>query len=224
MNPTLAVSWEGFGTDYGALVVDNRRDRVKALVYSYADAPVEGKVRVWNLAHGRYRVRMGPDGDGDWRMDREVRDGEMELMKADVIDLTLSPGRITVIEIEQVEALDPIFSRGDLAISAREVVVKGEVVSGTVHNIGSADVLDGVVAVLDAMGNVVARTSVGRIPAPLDLVPVRAPFTLRLPNKPSQGWKLTLDPDGQVSEIYEGNNEVLLDALPAVDYSGVGMK
>ncbi|HEX7896532.1 MAG TPA: hypothetical protein VF950_02145 [Planctomycetota bacterium] len=205
--PDEAVSWEGFGTDYGALVVRNRRDGLKALVYSFAERPMTGAFRVWELAHGEYRIKAG-----------SASDVTRELVRGDRLALTLAPKAVTVLEIVRTRELEPIYGRADLAIAAREVEIRGDTLSGTAHNIGSSSVEDAAVAVVDAEGKVVVRQSLGAIEAPLDLLPRRKPFTLKLPAGERKGWRLRLDPDGAVPEIYEGNNEVPLDDLPAVDY------
>ena len=36
---------------------------------------------------------------------------------------------------------------------------------------------------------------------------------ITLPRKPEKGWKLVVDPDRRVAEIYEGNNAVALEAM-----------
>lgn len=218
-NPTLAVSWEGFGTDYAALVLDNRPDQVKVLVYSFAEKPLKGKMRLWALEHGVYQLTAGPDSDGDHRIDRVESSESIELAKADTIELIIVPKVVTVIEIKQVNRLDRIFARPDLAVAARQVQVETNTVTGVVHNIGSADVSDVVVAVVDSTGRKVACKSLGKLPAPVDLVPKCIPFNLQLPDEPRSGCKLVLDPEQRVPEIYEGNNTVALDSLPAVDYS-----
>jgi hypothetical protein len=213
-NPTPAVSWEGFGTDYAALVLRNRRDSVKLLVYSFASKPLTGRMRVWALAHGLYRLTVGPDADGDFQVDKIETDKSIELARADALPLAIHPGMVTVVTLEQQRELDPILARADLAIVQREVELRGGVLSGTVHNLGSADINDVVVAVIAEDGRVVSRTSLGRLAAPLDLVPKRLPFTLALPEPPTAGWRLLVDPDNKVPEIYEGNNEVKLIATP----------
>jgi hypothetical protein len=210
-NPTLAVGWEGFGTEYGALVRTNERDRLKLSVYSFADRPMKGEMRVWALEHGRYRLAIGAARDGNHRIDRVRTTTTQELARGDALPLTLQPRAVTVVELEQVERLDPLLARADLAIAAREVTVNGTTLTGTVHNIGAAGVPDAVAAVIDGTGRTIARQSLGRLPAPLDLNPQRRPFTLRLPGRPEKGWKLVLDPDRSVPEIYEGNNEVALE-------------
>jgi hypothetical protein len=213
-NPTLAVSWSGFGTDYGALVTDNRKDRFSALVYNYADVPMKGSMRVWNLDHGRYRLTMGPDANGDKVMDSPERTEVLELAKADDITVTLKPKAVTVIRLEQMEKLEPIFTRADLAVSAREISIEGTTVRGTVHNIGSTAVEDVIIAVLDGKGAVMGKKSLGRLDAPLDLFPRTANFSIDLKRVPQKGWTLVLDPGRAIPEIYEGNNTVDLGSLP----------
>ncbi|MBN1673249.1 MAG: carbohydrate-binding family 9-like protein [Kiritimatiellae bacterium] len=218
-NPTHAVSWEGFGTDYAALVLKNRRDGLKVLAYSYADKPMTGKMGIWALEHGTYTLAVGPDANGDRKMDRAAQTESLELMRADRVPVTLAPKAVTVIELTQTKKLDPIYRRADLAIAAREVNIEGDTVSGTIHNIGSADVANAVVGIVDGAGRVLVRQALGPLPAPLDLHPKRKTFELALPAGVRTGWRLVLDPDNAVPEIYEGNNAVSLDALPAVDYA-----
>lgn len=218
-NPTLAVGWEGFGTDYGALVLRNQRDGLKVAVYSYAPETMNGRVQVWALEHGKYKLSVGLDKDGDFKTDSVVNSAELELARADHIALALDPKAVTIIELTQLEKLDPIVARPDLAIAAREVEVQDGKITGTVHNIGSAAAGEVVVAVLDGQGTLVLRESLGKLAAPVDLLPKRKPFSLQLPRAPAKGWRLALDPDNTIKEIYEGNNEVMLDSLPAIDYS-----
>jgi len=218
-NPTLAASWEGFGTDYAALVLVNQPDRVKVAVYSFAEAPMQGKMRVWALEHGHYKVAIGPDASDDNEMDRIEKTGTVELAKADAIDVALPPRAVTIVQIDQVERLESIFARPDLAIAAREVKIEGNALTGTVHNIGSANAAEVTVAVLDASGQVIASKSLGKLAAPVDLLPKRTSFSLRLPARAGRGWRLVVDPDRRIPEIYEGNNEVALDRLLAVNYA-----
>lgn len=213
-NPTPAVSWEGFGTDYAALVLRNRRDGVKVLVYSFASKPLTGSMRLWALAHGQYHLTAGPDADGDFQADKIEIDKSVELARADALPLTISPKTVTVVTLDQQRALGPIFARADLAITRREVTLRDGVLSGTAHNLGSADVDDVVLAVVARDGRTIARRSLGSLAAPVDLVPKRLRFTLPLPESPVAGWRLVLDPDNKVPEIYEGNNEVKLVVTP----------
>ncbi|MFC1509272.1 CARDB domain-containing protein [Candidatus Omnitrophota bacterium] len=131
----------------------------------------------------------------------------------------MPPKAVTIITIEQIEKLDPIYGRADLAINAREIELVGDTVSGTLHNIGSSNAEGIVVALIDGEGNVIAQKTIDAIDAPLDLVPRRKNFSIPLQGKPQSAVKLVVDPDNNVPEIYEGNNTVEFDELPAADYS-----
>ena len=211
--PVRGISWEGFGTDYGALVTVNRPDSLKALIYSFADMPLDGSARIWSLVHGNYTIRTGPDSDGDMEIDQSESEFETELRKADRIKLRLEPKTVTVLEIGLREILDSIYERADLAVTAREFSINGSTVKGTLHNIGSKNTDKVTIAVLDNNGNVVMEQMVDGIEAPLDLVPRRKQFTFVLPKNAGKNWRITVDPDNSIPEIYEGNNTVLMSEI-----------
>ncbi|MFW5868393.1 MAG: hypothetical protein ACOCX2_11290, partial [Armatimonadota bacterium] len=208
----LSASWEGFGTDFAALVLDARNDRLKVAVYSFADEPVEGGLRVWRLEHGRYRVAVGPDADGDDALDAPVEAREMELRRYSRVPITLQPGQVTIIEIEQAEALEPVYDRPDLALSPLDTVVEDGAVRGVAHNIGHAPATGAVVALVSAEGEVVASETLTDIPGiGEDLEPVRVEYQLTGVPDEAAGWRVIIDHGETVDEIYEGNNAVLLE-------------
>jgi hypothetical protein len=118
--------------------------------------------------------------------------------------------RVTIIELQQLEKLEPISRRADLALAARETEVRDGQIHGVVHNLGAANVDEVVVPVVDASGKVLQRQSLGVLPAPLDLIPKRKSFAMPLPGRPQAGWRLIVDPDQRIPELYEGNNVVAL--------------
>ncbi|HUT34719.1 MAG TPA: sugar-binding protein [Planctomycetota bacterium] len=203
---THAVSWEGLGTDYAALVLRAKRDHLKALVYNFADKPLAGRMRLWTLDHGTYALRVGPDADGDDAMDSAAHEEQLEVMRATGIPLALAPKAITVVELRQAKRLEPEWDRADLALSPRELRIEGESVHGIAHNLGSRQAESFEVALVDAEGKVRARKTLGPLAAPLDLVPRRLPFTLDGLPRGAKGWAVALDPDGRVPELFEGNN------------------
>ena len=209
---THAASWEGFGTDYAALVLKAGRTAFKALVYSFADRPLAGRVRLWTLDHGEYALRIGPDADGDDAMDRASREEQAEVLRATAIPLTLAPRAVTVVELRQARRLDDERSRADLALSRSETRAEGGTVHGVAHNIGSQRVESFDVALVDGEGKVRERKTLGPLEAPLDLEPRRMPFALGGLPPGATGWAVVLDPDGRVPEIHEGNNRIELSA------------
>lgn len=212
-SPKAAVSWEGFGTNYGAIVTSHRRDRLSVCAYNFSTSPVSGAMRLWEIEHGRYEVKVGPDANQDWVMESVSGLSTNELAKGDVVGMTLPPGQVTMVNLRQVAKLDPIFNRADLALSRSEVTISNNFVSGMVHNIGSQAVRDVVVTLLDTDSTVIAKVAVGSLEAPVDLVPRRAPFTIPFQGSP-RAMRVVLDAEDLIPEIFEGNNQVML-TLPS---------
>jgi len=220
-NPTHAVSWSGLGTDYAAFVLRNRRDGLKVAVYNFSQEPAVGTMTVWRLDRGQYDVATGVDRDGDFQPEENIASRSVELARACRTEIRLAPRTTTIVTVKQTRALDSMRARADLALSAREVYRRGRTVQGVVHNIGAQAAAEVALAVVDPAGRVLARADLGALDAPVDLLPKTKPFTLQLPDEAPQGCRLLLDPDNRVPEIYEGNNDVPLDILPAPDYAAL---
>ncbi len=203
------VSWSGLGTDYAALVRTNRPDHLRVLLYNFSDRPLKGTARLWRLAHGRYRLRLGPDADGDEDLDRASRDETVELARNSPVDVELPPKQVVVLDIQQVEALDDLLTRCDLAVSPLDLRVEGDTVSGHVHNLGAAPSPETVIALVNPGGKQVATAKVSALAAPTDLLPKTVPFQLKGLGQ-GAGWRVVADPDGRVAEIDEDNNAVVV--------------
>jgi hypothetical protein len=208
-----AVSYVGLsGDDFAALVWDQGVNRLRVAIYNFRSEPIAGGLRLERLDHGRYLVRQGLDADDDGRIDQPPAGEERTLRRDDVLALSLPPRAVTVVQIEQIQKLDDIRLRADLALSPRGVKVTGSQIAGQVHNIGSRDAAEVVIAVIDADGREVARQSLGALPAPLDLQPRSLPFQLTMTSAIKPGWRLVVDPQDQVAEITEINNTIALGA------------
>ncbi|OGV61661.1 MAG: hypothetical protein A3K19_15270 [Lentisphaerae bacterium RIFOXYB12_FULL_65_16] len=209
-----AVSYEGFGTDYAALVLNASRSLFRVLLYNFAEQPREGRMRFWTLEHGRYRLTMGPDADGDDKADQADRQDTVEIQRATAVPVTLPPRQVMVLELQQEQKLDDELLRPDLALSPLDVKVTDGGVEGVAHNIGAAAAPSCEVALLDPSGRVVARQALGPIEAPLDLLPRRQPFSFAGVRPQGDGWRLVLNPSREFSELFDGNNTVAIP--PAV--------
>ncbi len=216
MHHGLSVSWEGFGTDFAALVLDSGPDRLKVAVYSFADQPMEGAMRVWRLGHGIYSVAVGEDADGDDRFEEPAETREMELQRYSAVPLTLPPRQVTIVEIKQTQALDNIRTRPDLALSPLDTTVAEGAVRGVLHNIGVAGVDAVEIALVNPQGEVIARQTLTDIPGiGDDLEPVRVEYELTGVPADATGWRVVVDYNpgrgADIPEIYEGNNAVRLE-------------
>lgn len=209
-NHTHAVSWEGLGTDYAALVLQARPDKFKALVYNFSDRPLQGRFRTWLLDHGQYKLTQGVDANADSEMDQPTRSEAVEVGRATAVPLTLAPKQVTVIELAQTQKLDDLRQRPDLALSPLETRLDGRTVRAVVHNIGGAEAPPFTVALLDAQGKQVAAQTLGPLAAPTDLEPKRLEFQFPPKAANVKGWRVVVDGANKLPEIYEDNNTVVL--------------
>ncbi len=209
LNHPYAVSWEGLGTDYAALVTAATASRLKVLICNLSDKPITGQARVWRLDHGTYDVTLGADADGDDRCDQPAKPRSLPLGRGSVVAIALPPKSVQVLEVVQTAKLEDLRTRPDLALSRLDLsIVKGRAV-GRVHNIGN-QAADAVVSLIDPTGKVTATAVLGRIEAPLDLVPRTIPFELAGVPEGGKGCAVAVDLAEAVPELYEGNNRVPL--------------
>ncbi|HAA77571.1 TPA: hypothetical protein DCE37_20860, partial [Candidatus Latescibacteria bacterium] len=211
----LAVSYEGLGQTFAALVgpADARSLRIR--FYNFAKGPAEGRMRVWRLEHGRYRVRVGRDVEGDGTIDDVIREEELTLHRFAPIDLTLPPGQSTVVDIEQIERADDLLERADLALSPLDSSYEefatwqyASMLRVRVHNIGARAAENINVSLLRG-GERVHHVVLKRIEAPLDLEP--RVVEVHFPDA-EVGDEVVVDPDHTISEIAEHNNRLVIRA------------
>jgi hypothetical protein len=203
-----AVSYEGLqGDDFAALVWDAGPDVLKVAIYNFRDAALQGRMRVWRLDHGRYRVRTGPDADDDGHMDEVSGERTMELQRYAAVTLTLPPKQVTIVEVKQVEQLGDLRSRADLALSPLDTYLgpEGEI-DVKVHNIGALPARDITVSLVRG-GTVVASHVIEHIEDPHDLLPRIA--TVHFSDAQDRDTVI-VDPEETIPEIAEHNNRLVL--------------
>ena len=135
---------------------------------------------------------------------------ELEIRRGTPVEVALLPGVETTVELVLLQGLDDERERADLALSPFDTKFTSGAVESVAHNVGSKDVADVVVALVDGRGVERQRKSLGALAAPLDCVPRRVAFRFDGVPADAKGWSLVIDPDNKVVEIYEGNNRVEL--------------
>jgi len=203
-----AVSYEGMkGEDFAAQVLHIAPDSLGLVIHNFRADRLRGRMRVWRLKHGLYKVAFGQDADQDGKLDEVESECELELFRYAPVELDLPPGRTTAIRITQVEKLDDIVERADLALSPLDTRRRADgTVEVRIHNIGAKPSPASVVR-LERGGEVLATQKVGPIEAPLDLKPRIA--TIRLDGAKA-GDRVVVDPENTVPEIAEHNNGLTL--------------
>ena len=195
-----AVSYEGLrGEDFAALVWEAGPRSLRVALYNFREKEVRGRMRVWRLEPGRYRVETGPDLDDDGRFEEAASQTTRTLQRYSAIPLALPPRQVTVVRVEQLQALGGL-RRPDLALS------RGDSGSVQVHNIGSVEAAE--IRVVARRGDrVVDSGTIGRIEAPLDLHPRRVAVSFE---GVRAGDVIVVDPDDRIPEIAEHNNRLVL--------------
>jgi len=194
---------------------------LRRLVYGFGDEDRTVIMRNYGLAPGTYILKQGDDLNRDDQMDSVKKTRRVVLRRMTPVEVTLPARRVAVIELEQVQASEPAGLLADLAIDSQDIQVlgKGPVPSNavgerrtpcvivSVHNIGMADAGRFDVIVSDGAGEVLGKTTVKALKAPLDLekkvvkvcVPLRALDADR-------AFVVTVDREDAVPEINEQNN------------------
>jgi hypothetical protein len=210
LNLTYAITWDGFGTDYAALVTAATHNHLNVLLCNVSDHPIEGRARLWRLDPGEYELTFGPDANNDDVMDRAERKETVTITKGDEIALALPPKTVHVLELKQIRKGEAIYSRADLAIAARELTKVDGSLRGIVHNIGVRDAHDIVVSLIDDKGKTIQTQTLPLLAAPLDLLPRTTPFHFDSVPHDTRGWSIVIDPDRGILEICETNNRIRL--------------
>lgn len=202
-----AASYEGLCPEAVALVSLIRPDALTVTFYNFSDKEVAGKMRVWRLEHGMYRVRTGPDADDNGELDKVTDERKMELYRYEPVEVKLPPREETIVEIQQVEKLADILERADLALSPLDTRSSADGrVQAVIHNIGSKPASN-VKVVLQRGGKEITAQKIAKIEPPLDLLPKTVALTFEQVKK---GDELVIDPDNNLPEITKYNNRLSL--------------
>ena len=176
--PKHAVSWEHATGRITPLVHTQSKQHLDLTVVNLESEAVQVDMRLWRLEHGRYRVTQGPESDD--AVDSSGTPQEMELARYDTMPLTIPAGGAWRVTFEQVEALDDVRARADLAVCADDMEYDAATGDLTlvVHNIGAKASEPCRLKVRGADG-VVHEVEVAALEAPLDLHPRRQSVTLK---------------------------------------------
>lgn len=211
--PMVTVTWEGADTDVARLVIDDWSDRLKVALYNFAPDAKQVTMRVWRLRHGEYRIRIGPDRDGDDILDQTVVERTQRLAKHEAIAFALPPAVSYLVECRLLRELDPVQNRCDLAIGPSSVRYDptNDTATITVHSLGCKPTPGARLIVTDGRDDTLLSAPVPSLEAPLDFKPRTAVFRVtELKKQGVRSVRVQIDPDGQVAEITRANNQVVV--------------
>ena len=224
--PGMAVSWEGTGYDFAALIMDSRRDYLKVLVYNFEERAKIIGLRLWQIERGIYKVKIGSDKDEDDVMDSISKSYRMEIVeRGQTIPVELPSRILQVIEINQSSSSGIRWTDlTDVTISSEDVMLEppnpkgGDIVQAKikVHNISSKEAKDVQIGIFSGFpskgGKLLASSQIGRIAPPDDLQPKRVDIVMKFQLPSEQGnFYISLDPSYEITEITERNNLVVYE-------------
>jgi hypothetical protein len=223
-HPFHSVTWQGFGEDFAAIVLESTKKNLSLFVHNIGESTKSGNISFWRLAPGKYEIQQGPDEDHNYKPDEiEIRD-TIEISSRSVIWPIKLPSRSS--QIILVNQLVPYSQTGlsvmaDIAISLSDITIRNQGEAGTVeiiipvHNIGVVDVENIKIELhyINTNEDIVVNTkTIDKIVAPIDLKPKikEAVFEIRNPDTLKGDLVITLDPENEIEEITKINNIVII--------------
>ncbi len=203
--PLHAVSYEGPSAEFAGLVLDDTPKHLAWVGYNFEPAAQTGKLRVWRLEPGTYRVRTGIDTNGDDKIDEPLgQPRTLDLRRYEPIPITLPSRKLVVVDVTQI-ANDPVplAQRCDLGITREDAVRDETTLTVKVHNLGCEASGPFSVAVKDSDAKTLATQKHHGLDGVLDLQPKVAAFTFA--DLPTSG-SLRVEVRGPAKEITEVNN------------------
>lgn len=207
--PPIAVSWEGLDAAVAALVLEATPRKLRVAVYNFDPQPRKVRLRLWELAPGRYQLREGTDGNQDDQIDGEALTRELSVERATQLELELPAQKVYLVELNQLQAQPRPELLADLAIGEGDVFYDKATdrLKVTVHNIGAAPAENITVRFEDTEGCLLGERTIARLEAPLDLKPKKATVWLSQPTlHPTASIRIRVDPAGRLEEITRENN------------------
>ena len=210
-----AVSYEGPGRDFAALVLQHNASYIKLLYYGFHHEPRAVRIRFWELVpHATYRLRGGVDSDNDNTIDQPVVSRDVKLREpSDAVDLVLPPRQTIVLEITSTspgklpeQVIDPAIAARDIHYDPRGHLLVD------VHNLGNQPAEEVSVTFYEGHASrarrLLGRTIVSHIDPPNQLVPqvVRTGMEWR-PTADEHEITVVLDEEDKLAELFERNNE-----------------
>jgi len=155
-----------------------------------------------------YRVRTGPDANGDDRIDA-ARETERQLWRGAETPIELPPCKTWIWEARQLRQASPLRQRPDVAVTTEDATWgKDGSLTVRVHNIGCVAVQDLSIALKGADGRTLERKTSARLDPPLDFRPRLSEVRFGPVPRTAAGATVTveLDPEGKLLEITRANN------------------
>lgn len=210
---SIAVSWDNPDLDIARLVNFADEKAVRLNLYNFKPKPQNISMRLYRIIKGEYQLKVGKDINDDGEIDSDaniLRSEKLRLSRFSKVKLTIPPNQNVAVQLNLIKKIHRPENLPDLAIQPeRDIKQKANKLTVTVHNIGDGDAKNITVTVLDKNETVLAKKTIQKIKAPIDLVPKMESVEFNLTGK--KWYKVVIDRDKKIEEIFEENNEITND-------------
>jgi hypothetical protein len=211
------ITYENTTRKFAAAVMANDAQGFRILYYSLTPDSRAIGIVPWKLEPGaRYKLRYGPDADGNEKMDSVLEEREFVFpQRGAPIPVKVDPRVTYVIEADQIERIAKPGLAPDPGLSAEDIRYseQNSLLIARVHNVGSRAARDVEVAFYNgdpgAGGELIEKTYIPNIQAPIDLEPRAVSISVHwdLPAKGAEVF-VVIDPDDKIkNEITTFNNK-----------------
>lgn len=207
--PPIAVSWEGLDAEVAAIVLEASPLKLRLAAYNFTDRPRKVRMRVWELAAGKYQLKEGLDANQDDQIDGSPATRDLSLQRSSTIELELPAQKVHIVELHQVQAQPRPELLADLAIGEGDIFYDkaSDRLKVVVHNLGAAAAENVTVRFETPDGRLLGERTIARLEAPIDLKPKTVTVWLPQPTlHPVDRIVVRIDPAGRVDEITRANN------------------
>jgi hypothetical protein len=180
------------------------------IAFNLETEAVSATLTLWDIRPGKWRVVLGPDEDGDQKMDSRQRNEVVYLEQGNELTLSFSPRTTTLIHLElQEPAITDYSERPDLAISASGIRINGNEVTIRIYSQGAIGTPETTLELWNASGESVGVSPVPAMSAPVDLSPNWVDIKVKVPpGTDLSSGTVRIDPHGEIEQITEKNTEV----------------
>ncbi len=208
---SMVVSWDNPDPDIARLVYYADKRSVKINLYNFKSEPQKITMRLWRILKGEYLLKVGRDLNDDGEIDSEkyiLQEKRIKLHRFSSLKLVIPSKENIAVQLMLVKKMNRPATLPDLAIHpVRDVKREGDKLIVTVHNIGDGYAKNIQIEVIDRDGKVMVKSVIPEIEAPVNLVPVTETIEFDLAGK--EWYKIVIDRNEKIEEIYEENNEVI---------------
>ena len=185
--------------------------RLKLIICNISSSDVKADLIGGEMTGGLWKYDLGIDDNDDDVPEQMLASGQRLWARGESILICLPAGQTCVLNMELVEAGEPVENRCDLGISSEDIRQYAHGLNVKVHSLGHVDTPAAQIALRNPAGEIVRLADVPPLEAPADLYPRTWEIIFNVYDIPDlRGYTVEIDPFQRLEEITRLNNCVRL--------------